>query len=79
MSLVKHAEVENDTTKHTALASTEEQSTSNQAAVAFHSAHAGAHYPPAHSQNGQIPTSADDLEQPVGWDVQEHVQDVKDC
>lgn len=77
MPLIEHAEVQDDASKHAAFASTQQQAARDQTSVALDCAHACSYNTPGHSEHGKVFTSAHYLEEPVGWDIDEDIEDVK--
>ena len=77
MPLVEHAEVQDDASEHATLASTQQQAARDQASVALDCAHTCSYNTPGQSEHGQVFTTAHYLEKPVGWDVDEDIEDVE--
>lgn len=77
MPLVEHAEVQDDASEHATLASTQQQAARNQTSVALDCAHACSYNTPGYSQHGKVFTTTHYFEEPVGWDVDEDIEDVK--
>jgi hypothetical protein len=78
MSLVEHAEVQNDASEHAALTGSQQHATYNQGWVALDRSHTCAHNPPCQCKDRKKFTAADDLEQPVGGDIDQDVENVED-
>lgn len=78
MPFVEHAQVQNNPAEHAAFAGAEEEASGDQTAVALHRAHASADDAPGHGEEGEVAAAADDLEEPVGGDVEEDVEHVED-
>ena len=80
-SHIDHASGRNtqyDAPKHAPLTSTQKQPTGDQPSVALDSPHASPHNAPGNSDHTQPVTPSDMLQRPVGGDIDEDVEDVKD-
>jgi hypothetical protein len=78
MSLVEHAEVQNDASEHAALTGSQQHATYNQGWIALDRSHTCAHNPPCQCKDRKEFTAADDFEQPVGGDIDQYVENVED-
>ena len=77
MPLVEHAEVQDDASEHATLASTQQQAARDQASVALDCAHACSYNAPGQSEHGKVFTTTHNLEEPVGWYVDEDIENIK--
>ena len=77
MPFVEHAEVQDDSSEHAALTSTQQQAARDQASVALDRTHACPNNTPRQSKHGEVFTTTHYLEEPVGWDVDQNIEDVE--
>lgn len=77
MSLVEHAQVQNDASKHATLACSQEHTACDKGAIALDETHACAHDSPGQRKQGEIFATSDNLEEPVGRDIDEDIEDVE--
>lgn len=65
MSLVEHAQIQDDPSEHAALTSTEKKTARDQASIALHCAHASSDNAPRDGEHGQVFATSNDFEKPV--------------